>query len=158
MTAMVVEHLFLSPQRGAPQQACAQLELRAGQGVVGDRHQGRTDWSGQNLTLVEAEEIEAFCALSQREVDWSLTRRNVVTRGLRLNDLVGKTFRLGDCLLRGVERCEPCRTLGQRLENTVLTGPQVVSHWLGRGGLRVDVLRGGTLRIGDIPEIVEGGA
>ncbi len=158
MIAMVVEHLFLTPQRGAPQQACAQLELLAGQGVAGDRHQGRADWSGQNLTLVEAEEIEVFCAASRREVDWSLTRRNVVTRGLRLNELVGKTFRLGDCLLRGVERCEPCRTLGQRLESAALSGPQVVSHWLGRGGLRADVLRGGIVRVGDIPEIVEGGA
>ena len=150
----MIEYLFLCPERGAPQQACVQLDLLAGQGVQGDRHAGRGDWPGQNLTLVEAEEIEAFCAASGRATDWSLTRRNLVTRGVRLNALVGQRFRIGDCELLGVALCEPCRSLGKRLENARLSGPEVVKYWLGRGGLRVDVLRGGRIAVGD-PLIVD---
>lgn len=146
---MLVERLFLSPARGAAQVACPSLELTAGQGVAGDRHCGRADWAGQNLTLVEAEEIEAFCAASGRELDLSLTRRNVVTRGVRLNTLVGRRFRIGDCVLLGVERCEPCATLGRRLANAAFAAPAVVSYWVGRGGLRADVLVAGRLACGD---------
>ena len=152
---MSIEHLFFSNERGARQTASTMLPVLAGQGVVGDRHCGRSDWVGQQLTLVEAEEIEAFCVATGRAVDWSLTRRNVVTRGVRLNALVGRRFRLGECLLFGVELCEPCRTLGQRLENAALGAPEVVRYWRGRGGLRVDVLAGSRLTLGDALIVAE---
>ncbi|PKO38412.1 MAG: sulfurase [Betaproteobacteria bacterium HGW-Betaproteobacteria-6] len=154
---MVVERLFLGEARGAAQRECRQLELLAGQGVVGDRHFGRADWSGQQLTLVEAEEIERFCAHTGRPNDLSLTRRNVVTRGIRLNQLVGRQFRLGSCLLVGVELCEPCRTLGQRLANETLSPPEVVKYWLGRGGLRAHVLVSGKVACGDALTLIESG-
>lgn len=152
---MLVERLFLSPSRGAAQRECRQLELLAGQGVVGDRHFAKANWAGQQLTLVEAEEIERFCVHTGRANDLSLTRRNVVTRGIRLNGLVGRQFRLGSCLLVGVETCEPCRTLGQRLANETLSPPEVVKYWLGRGGLRANVLTSGQLVCGDALTIVE---
>ncbi|UCV23042.1 MOSC domain-containing protein [Ferribacterium limneticum] len=152
---MVVERLFLSPSRGEAQRECRQLELLAGQGVVGDRHFARADWSGQQLTLVEAEEIERFCTHTGRPNDLSLTRRNVVTRGARLNELVGRQFRLGSCLLVGVQTCEPCRTLGQRLANEALSAPEVVKYWLGRGGLRANVLVSGTITCGDELKLIE---
>ncbi|MBU1362282.1 MAG: sulfurase [Gammaproteobacteria bacterium] len=154
---MVVERLFLSLARGETQRECRQLELLTGQGVVGDRHFARADWAGQQLTLVEAEEIERFCAHTGRANDLSLTRRNVVTRGIRLNQLVGRQFRLGACLLVGVETCEPCRTLGQRLANDALSAPEVVKYWLGRGGLRANVLASGGLACGDVLTVVETG-
>lgn len=154
---MAIAHLFASPQRGAPQQALAALQLLAGQGVSGDRHCGRSDWPGQQVTLVEAEEIEAFCTATGQALDWALTRRNVVTRGVRLNALVGQRFRLGECELLGVELCEPCRSLGRRLENAAMSAPEVVRYWLGRGGLRADVLVGGRVRLGDALVHLEAG-
>lgn len=154
---MVVERLFLSPTRGAAQQACRQIELLAGQGVVGDRHFAKADWAGQQVTLVEAEEIERFCALTGRNTDLSITRRNVVTRGIRLNELVGRQFRLGNCLLLGIETCEPCRTLGKRLANEALSAPEVVKYWVGRGGLRANVLTSGLLACGDALSLVAPG-
>ncbi len=146
---MPIERLFLSPTRGAAQWECRQLELLAGQGVVGDRHFAQANWAGQQLTLVEAEEIERFCAHAGRATDLSLTRRNVVTRGIRLNKLVGRQFRLGGSLLVGIELCEPCRTLGQRLANETLSAPEVVKYWVGRGGLRANVLISGNVACGD---------
>jgi MOSC domain-containing protein YiiM len=152
---MVVERLFLSPARGEAQRECLQLELQAGQGVVGDRHFARADWAGQQLTLVEAEEIERFCAHAGRTDDLSLTRRNVVTRGVRLNMLVGRQFRLGNCMLLGIELCEPCRTLGQRLGNETVSPSEVVKYWVGRGGLRAQILSSGSLACGDVLTMVE---
>ena len=152
-----IERLFQAAQSGAPQQSRLRLSLHAGAGVVGDRHCGRGDWPGQNLTLVEAEEIERFCAATGRAVDLALTRRNIVTRGVRLNDLVGRRFRIGDCLLLGVERCEPCRSLGLRLADDMLDVAAIVDYWTGRGGLRAAVLTGGTIRSGDVLEILDAG-
>lgn len=154
---MQVERLFLSPARGEAQRECRQIELLAGQGVVGDRHFAKADWAGQQLTLVEAEEIERFCAHTSRTNDLAITRRNVVTRGVRLNGLVGRQFRLGNCLLLGVETCEPCRTLGKRLANEALSAPEVVKYWVGRGGLRANVLTSGPLACGDALTLVEAG-
>lgn len=152
---MIVERLFISRARGEAQRECRNLELLAGQGVVGDRHFARADWAGQQLTLVEAEEIERFCAHTGRPNDLSLTRRNVVMRGIRLNELVGRQFRLGSCLLVGVETCEPCRSLGQRLANDALSPPEVVKYWVGRGGLRANVLASGQLACGDALTVIE---
>lgn len=152
---MLVERLFLSPSRGEAQRECRQLEVLAGQGVVGDRHFAKAEWAGQQLTLVEAEEIERFCAHTGRTDNLAITRRNVVTRGIRLNKLVGRQFRLGNCLLLGIETCEPCRTLGQRLANEALSAPEVVKYWVGRGGLRANVLTSGQLVCGDALTIVE---
>ena len=154
---MLVERLFLSPSRGEAQRECRQIEVLAGQGVVGDRHFAKAEWAGQQLTLVEAEEIERFCAHTGRTDNLAITRRNVVTRGIRLNKLVGRQFRLGNCLLLGIETCEPCRTLGQRLANEALSAPEVVKYWVGRGGLRANVLTSGLLACGDALTLVEAG-
>ncbi|UCV26903.1 MOSC domain-containing protein [Ferribacterium limneticum] len=154
---MLVERLFLSPSRGEAQRECRQIEVLAGQGMVGDRHFAKAEWAGQQLTLVEAEEIERFCAHTGRTNDLAITRRNIVTRGIRLNKLVGRQFRLGNCLLLGIETCEPCRTLGQRLANEALSAPEVVKYWVGRGGLRANVLTSGQLACGDALMLVEAG-
>lgn len=152
---MVVERIYISPTQTAPQMACERITLEAGKGVRGDRNFGQNAWPGQNLTLVEAEEIERFCRDNGRPLDLSLTRRNLVTRSLRLNDLVHREFSIGGVRLRGVELCEPCAKLGQALSDERLSPAAVVKHWTGHGGLRVEVLsdgeitRGARLTIGE---------
>ena len=106
---------------------------------------GNVPTRGQNLTLVEAEEIELFCAEYCRPPDLSLTRRNVVTRGVRLNDLVNVEFAIGNVRLRGIELCEPCILLGNSLSSESLAPAAVIKHWLRRGGLRADVLSTGEI-------------
>lgn len=142
---MIVERIFISPERGAPQAECERIALRRGMGALGDRNFGLSGHPGQNLTLVEAEEIERFCAEQGRASDLSLTRRNLVTRGVRLNDLVGVEFTVGGVRVRGVELCEPCAVLGSLLGTESLAAAAVVKRWVGRGGLRVDVLDDGDL-------------
>ncbi len=142
---MVVERIYTSPTPMAPLVECQSITVEAGQGALGDRHFGLSTWPGQNLTLVEAEEIERFCRENGRPLDLSLTRRNLVTRGLRLNDLVHREFNIGGVRLRGVELCEPCSQLGRALGDENLSPAEVVRHWTGHGGLRVDVLSGGEI-------------
>lgn len=140
---MFVERIFTCPERGSAQVESERITLQSGMGAIGDRNFGISRHPGQNLTLVEAEEIERFCAEQARAPDLSLTRRNLVTRGIRLNDLVNKEFSVGGVKMRGVELCEPCTVLGATLSNESLTAPAAIKHWVGRGGLRADVLSDG---------------
>jgi MOSC domain-containing protein YiiM len=71
-----------------------------------------------------------------------------VTQGVRLNQLVGKEFTIGDVRFYGVELCEPCGSLGKALANDSLTPAQVVKAWVHSGGLRANVLSTGILRLG----------
>ena len=142
---MIVERIFISPERGAPQIECERITLRSGMGVIGDRNFGIDRHPGQNLTLVEAEEIEAFYAEQGQVPDLSATRRNLITRGVRLNDLVNVEFTVGGIRLRGIELCEPCTILGDALSSQSLSVAAVIKCWVGRGGLRVDVLSSGEI-------------
>src|SRR4051812_36808559 len=122
-------------------------EVRAvpGRGLEGDRYFDHADkLPKRELTLVEAEAIEAF--RSEFKIDFGLegTRRNIVTRGVPLNHLVGKEFWVGEVKARGVQLCEPCATL-QRLSH-----PKVLPGLLHRGGLRAQILTEGTIRVGAI--------
>jgi len=112
---MTVERIFISKVRGGPQVECTTISVVAGAGIEGDRNFAQNDDPGQNISLIEAEEIEAFFSESREVRDISVTRRNIVTRGVRLNDLVGKDFMIGEVKLRGVELCEPCALIGRTL-------------------------------------------
>lgn len=140
---MVVERIFISRERGGTQIECEHVALELDKGAVGDRNFGKGIYPGQNVTLVEAEEIERFCLENARAVDLSITRRNLVTRGIRLNNLVGKEFIIGTAKLKGVELCEPCSILGNILANESLSAAAVVERWVGCGGLRADIITTG---------------
>jgi threonine/homoserine/homoserine lactone efflux protein len=105
---MTVEHIFTRPPAGGPQAEHSSVGVLAGAGIQGDRYFDKHDEPGQNLTLVEAEEIESFLAEHGRAPDLSVTGRNLVTRGVRLNDLLNREFMVGEVRCRGVELCEPC--------------------------------------------------
>ena len=142
-----VEHIHIAEAKGAPVRALASAEAVAGAGLVGDRYarrQGlrREGDESQDLTLIEAEAVEALLesgiALAPGE-----SRRNLTTRGVRLNDLVGKEFWIGEVLARGTELCEPCSDL------VALTGKPLLRPLVHRGGLRADLLTSGRISVGD---------
>jgi MOSC domain-containing protein YiiM len=146
--SVTVERIFICPARDATQIERERVTVEGGKGVVGDRNFGVNKHPEQNLTLVEAEEIEGFCVEQGRVLDLSLTRRNLITRGVRLNQLVNVEFSIGNVRMRGVELCEPCVTLGSALSSESLASHAVIKWWVGRGGLRVDVLSDGELVVG----------
>ena len=121
-------------------------EVRAipGRGLEGDRYFDHARMEPRReMTLVEAEAIEAL--RSEFKINFGLdgTRRNIVTRGVPLNHLVGKEFWIGDVKARGLQLCEPCATL-QRLSH-----PKVLPGLIHRGGLRAQILTEGLIRVGE---------
>jgi MOSC domain-containing protein YiiM len=110
----------------------------AGKGLEGDRHYfAEGARPGGAITLIEAEVLEDV-GLSGPQ-----SRRQVVTRGVRLNDLVGKRFFVGEIECEGVEICEPCLHLQS------LTRPGIIDDLLHRGGLNADIVTSGTISVGD---------
>jgi MOSC domain-containing protein YiiM len=138
---MVVEGINIGPSHAiAPVEA---ITVLAGKGVEGDRHySGEGAGPGQALTLIEAE------VLSDVGLTGAQSRRQVVVRGVRLNDLVGKRFRVGDVECLGVEICEPCQHLQE------LTRPGIIKDLIHRGGLNADILADGRIRVGD-PVVID---
>ncbi len=129
--------------------ALAQVQAVAGRGLAGDRYHASagTDSNvpepGREVTLVEAEVLEALQSDFGVHMEPGETRRNIATRGVSLNDLVGREFRVGQVTLRGVELCEPCAHI------TRLAGKIALRGLVHRGGLRADIVRGGIIRVGD---------
>src|SRR5712692_9166223 len=137
-----------APQAEAPMRSVNEVRAIPGRGLEGDRYFFRqgTFYKPQpdrELTLIEAEAIEALRNEFQVEFDLGASRRNVVTRGVPLNHLVGREFLIGDVKVRGIRLCEPCDHL-QRV-----TGKHVIKGLRHRGGLRAQILTQGTIRVGD---------
>lgn len=152
---MTIERIYFAGKPGEPQVEAQSIDVVVGKGILGDRYFAARDEPGQNITLVEAEEIEAFCAETGRMIDLSCTRRNLVTRGVHLNALVGREFVINKVRLRGVELCEPCRSLGKWLATANLSSAAVVKRLLNRGGLRADILSSGSIALGASVSIEE---
>ena len=134
----MVEAIHVGDERVPGLRPVESVTVLAGKGLVGDRHfcpEGATP--GQALTLVEAEEVERV-GLAPGE-----SRRQLTVRGVRLNDLVGKRFRVGAIECVGVELCEPCRHLES------MTRPGIIKDLVHRAGLNADVLNDGTIAVGD---------
>jgi len=140
-----VEQILVAGPKGAPRTAVHHVAAVAGMGLEGDRYFGQRPGryaADRQVTLIEAEAVEAVrgAGVPFTAAD---ARRNLVTRGVRLNELVGRTFRVGGAVLRGVELCHPCGHLAK------LTYRGVTRDLRMRGGLRAEVLRGGPIRVGD---------
>ena len=137
---MQVESIAIGPSEALSQ--VESVRAVAGQGLEGDRKffpKGARP--GAALTLIEAEVLEDV-GLTGAE-----SRRQVVTRGVRLNDLVGRRFRVGEVECLGVELCEPCRHLQS------LTRPGIIDELVHRAGLNADILTGGTIAVGDAVDV-----
>jgi MOSC domain-containing protein YiiM len=138
-----VVSIHAAPRRGAPAVEVPQARVVPGQGLEGDRHFGNTAPDRQ-LTLIEAEALEALHRDYGLPLNRGQARRQVVTRGVPLNHLVGREFRVGDVRLRGIRLCEPCEHL------VSLTDPKVLRGLVHRGGLRAEILSEGVIRAGDL--------
>ncbi len=134
--------------RGEPLETVERVRAVAGEGLEGDRYRSpdHPREEGRQLTLVEGEALELLRERSGIELEPWETRRNVTTRGVDLNALVGKRFRVGEAECEGIEPCHPCRHLERVTEQGVLKG------LAGRGGLRANVLSGGRIAVGDAVE------
>ena len=147
----VIELIALAAEAEGPMKEVSAAEAIEGRGLLGDRYERQAgtfsnpQGGGDDLTLVEAEALEE---LSAKGVELSSieARRNIVVRGIALDDLIGRRFRVGEVECYGQRRCEPCSHLER------LTRPRVLRGLVHRGGLRADILSGGRIRTGDSVE------
>ncbi len=141
--------IYIAPSAGILPHSVPQIRALAGRGLVGDRYAlGCGTFSAnpgaRDVTLVEAEAIEDFVREYHQPLDPAEARRNLLTRGLCLNDLVGRDFRVGPVAMRGLRLCEPCAHLAR------LTSKQVLPGLVHRGGLYAKILADGELNSGDV--------
>ena len=141
--------ICIAPKGGETMVAVDAVRAITGKGLEGDRYANRigtfsdTPGTGRQVTLIEAEAIESLTREYDVEINPAESRRNLVTRGLPLNHLVGQEFLVGSARLRGLRLCEPCNHL------ETLTRPGVRGGLVHRGGLRADIIEGGIIRTGD---------
>jgi MOSC domain-containing protein YiiM len=144
MTGTVVE-INIAPAVAAPCEPIDRVRVLAGRGIEGDRKFAANGHAndGEDLTLIAAEALEGLKADTGIELSAAESRRNVLTRGIDLNALVGRRFTVGGVPCEGIELCEPCNHLAK------LTQPGVLRGLVHRGGLRANVLADGEIAVGD---------
>jgi MOSC domain-containing protein YiiM len=148
MNTGTIEFIYVVPTATAPTVSVNEALAIPGVGLEGDRYAlGKGTFSKPEpdfeLTLIEAEAIEALKRDYNVELAPGEARRNLVTRGIALNHLVGRDFQIGEVRAHGIRLCEPCDHL-QRL-----TGRQLIKGLRHRGGLRAQILTPGSIRVGD---------
>ena len=131
--------------------------LEAGRGLQGDRYYSESGTFSAKLagkpdtqiTLIEEEEVEQFNQREALHLAPADLRRNIVTRGVRLNDLVGRQFRVGAAVLEGIRLCEPCAYLAETVDSRVVPG---LVH---KAGLRARIVTGASVRSGDPVQLAD---
>ena len=143
-----VEAIHIAAAAGVPVRLVDDICAIAGVGLEADRYaDGRGHYQhgrvSRDLTLIEAESVEALAREHGIALAPGETRRNLTTHGITLNELVGRRFWVGEVLCLGTRLCEPCQYLAD------LTDKPLLRPLVHRGGLRADILRGGVIRVGD---------
>lgn len=144
-----VVSIHVADAASAPTKAVDAVRAVPGRGLESDRYFLRTgtysgkEGAGRELTLIEVEAIEALRRDYGVSLESGETRRNVVTRGVALNHLVGRVFRVGSTTARGIRLCEPCSHMAK------LAGKRIRPGLVHRGGLRAEILTEGWIRVGD---------
>ena len=126
------------------------IKVLANQGIVGDRHFSKFNDAYNQLSLIESENIDYYNMKYGLNIPYLDFRRNVVTKGVLLNDLVGKRFFVGEVELEGIDLCRPCRHLCE-----VLNQDNIIKEFLRKGGIRCQILSSSNLNVGDKIRIKE---
>jgi MOSC domain-containing protein YiiM len=146
--------IYVADRAGAPLRSLQDATLVPGKGIEGDRYfasRGKFSPDVQDpdheVTLIEIEQIRHFNAATGMGYGPEDLRRNLVTEGVKLNDLVGREFAVGGAVLRGIRLCEPCNYLAG------MTDPQILTGLVHRAGLRAGIVRGATIRVLDTVQV-----
>ena len=125
------------------------VEVIANQGVKGDRHFNEFNDPYNQLSLIESENIDEYNDRFNLNIAYIDFRRNVITKGIKLNDLIGKKLKVGNVELEGIELCRPCRHLTEMLDQK-----NILKEFMRKGGLRCQILSSSKINVGDKIEII----
>jgi len=120
------------------------IEVLANKGVVGDRHFNDYNDPYCQLSLIEAENIDEYNLKFGLNIPYLDFRRNIITKGIKLNDLVGKKLSIGNVEVEGIDLCRPCRHLTEMLDQE-----NILKEFLRKGGLRCQILSSSKIKVGD---------
>ncbi len=120
------------------------IEVVASKGIVGDRYFHDFNGDREQITLIESENIDYYNNTFNTKFTYVEFRRNIITKNIKLNDLVGKTILVGNIKLKVNDLCRPCKDLQQRLGKS-----NIIKEFLRRGGLRCEIISSGTINVGD---------
>ena len=123
-------------------------EVVANKGIVGDRHFKEYNDPYSQLSLIESENIDFYNIKYSLNIPYVEFRRNIVTEGIQLNNLIGKRFSVGSVELEGIDLCRPCRHLSE-----LLNQDNIIKEFLRKGGLRCQILSSSTISVGDTIKI-----
>ena len=120
------------------------INIIAGKGIMGDRYFKENNDKKNQITLIEKENIDYFNKLNNTQIKSVEFRRNIITEEVRLNELVGKVFSLGNVKLKGIDLCSPCKNMQETLKQKNL-----IKEFLRKGGLRCEIIKDGKISVGD---------
>ena len=125
------------------------IDVEKNKGVVGDRHFNEFNDPYNQLSLIESENIEYYNNKYNLDIPYIDFRRNIVTKGVKLNDLIGKKISIGKVQVEGIDLCRPCKHLSEKLNQD-----NIIKEFLRKGGLRCQVLNSASIKVGDKIKII----
>ena len=136
--------LGITKNNNQPIKEVNSIEVLANKGIIGDRHFHEFNDPYNQLSLIESENIDDYNIKFGLNIPYIDFRRNIVTKGIRLNDLIGKKFLVGEVELEGVDLCRPCRHLCELLDQD-----NIIKEFLRKGGLRCQILSSSSIEVGN---------
>ena len=125
-----------------------QISLLAGKGILGDLHFHERNDARKQLTLIESENIDYYNKNFNLNIPYLSFRRNIITKGIQLNELVGKKLLIGKVELKGIDLCRPCKNLQE-----ILRQNNIIKEFLRKGGLRCEIINNGIINVGDLIKV-----
>ena len=120
------------------------IEILSGKGVIGDRHFQEDNEAKNQITLIESENIDYFNNKFNIQILYTDFRRNIITKGIKLNELINKQLMIGETKIMGKELCRPCKHLQEMLNHK-----EIIKEFIQKGGLRCEILVSGIIKVGD---------
>ena len=141
--------LGIAKNNNQPIKEVNSIEVLANKGIIGDRHFHEFNDPYNQLSLIESENIDDYNIRFGLNIPYIDFRRNVITKGIRLNDLVGKKLKVGSVELDAIDLCRPCRHLTEMLNQK-----NVLKEFLRKGGIRCQILSSSNIHVGDEIELI----
>ena len=127
----------------------SEINLIAGKGIIGDRHFKDYNDPFNQLTIIESENIDEYNLKNKLNIPYLNFRRNIVTKGIKLNDLVEKKISIGSVILNVIDLCRPCRHLSEKLNRD-----DIIKEFMRKGGVRCQIINDGKISLGDKIKII----
>ena len=136
--------------KGNQIQKVDKVDAIMGKGLLKDRNFKENNQKECQITLIEIENIDNFNKISKTNIAALNFRRNLITKNIKLNDLVGKEFFVGNVKLKAHDLCRPCKYLQEKLKQS-----NIIKEFLRKGGLRCEILTDGKINVGDAINIYD---